>query len=209
MGFQTRGIYQSNENRSHLGKRQSGCILWRAHLCVGSIFPSTAITAGQDLSSHLWSSVWAKIHPLIKPAIIGKPLLSEQSLPATLNPSGWSKLWLKAFFFRLYPPKCITQTKEIYLDEMRNGLKLCLSFASNPKETCQVYKYLSIIFLNISSHLVHVPNFTFLSVGKQICQNFKKNWLEFFPHTILMIRKHKLHAWISDKHQYLNLTLTK
>lgn len=152
------------------------------HISVlGFIFPSTTITAGQDLPSHLWSSLWAKIHPLIKPAIIWKPLFSEQSLPATLNPSEWNKLWFETFF-RLYPPKCITQSKEICLDEMRNGLKLCLSFAPNPKETCQVYKCLSITFLNLSSHLVYAPNSTFLSVRKQICQKFKKNWLEFFPH---------------------------
>lgn len=66
-----------------------------------------------------------------------EPSFPEQGLVATLNSSGWKKVKWFAAFCRLCPPKCITQTKGIYLDEMRNDLKL---------QTCQVYKRLSIIF---------------------------------------------------------------
>lgn len=50
--------------------------------------------------------------------------ISWQSLSATLNSSGWRKVKWLGEFCRLYPTKYITQTKEIYLDEMRNDLKL-------------------------------------------------------------------------------------
>lgn len=73
-----------------------------------------------------------------------EPSFPEQSLVATLHSSGWKKVKWFAALCRLCPPKCITQTKGIYLDEMRNDLKL--SFTSTKLHTCQVYKRLSIIF---------------------------------------------------------------
>lgn len=93
--------------------------------------PSAASIVTQSLPSLLARtfphisdllSLWQKI--LIKPTTPWKPSLLEQSLPAVLHSSEWKQVKWFGAFFRLCPPKCITQTKEMCLGEMRNGPKL-------------------------------------------------------------------------------------